>query len=59
MASISKRPNGQWRARFRDDRNRERARHFTRKVDAQHWLDEQTGAWSAATTSIREPAWKV
>ena len=44
MANISKRPNGKWRARFRDDIGRERARHFDRKVDAQRWLDEQTAA---------------
>lgn len=41
MASIQKRPNGQWRARYRDDDGREHARHFGRKVDAQRWLDEQ------------------
>jgi integrase len=42
MASISKRPSGQWRARYRDDAGKEHARHFDRKVDAQRWLDEQT-----------------
>jgi integrase len=42
MASIKKRPNGQWRARYRDDSGREHARHFARKVDAQRWLDEVT-----------------
>lgn len=42
MASISKRPNGKWRARYRDDQGREHARHFPRKVDAQTWLDEVT-----------------
>ena len=35
MASISKRENGQWRARYRDDAGKEHARHFARKVDAQ------------------------
>lgn len=44
MASIKKRPDGQWRARYRDDSGRERAKHFARKVDAQKWLDEQTTA---------------
>jgi integrase len=44
MASIEKRPNGKWRARFRDASRREHARHFARKVDAQRWLDEQTAA---------------
>jgi integrase len=38
--SIAKRPNGKWRARYRDESGRERARHFDRKVDAQRWLDE-------------------
>lgn len=42
MASIKKRPNGQWRARYRDDASKEHARHFARKADAQRWLDETT-----------------
>ena len=42
MASIKKRENGQWRARCRDEGGREHSRHFTRKVDAQRWLDETT-----------------
>jgi len=42
MASINKRPNGTWRARYRDDGGREHARHFRRKTDAQAWIDEQT-----------------
>lgn len=50
-ANIAKRPNGRWRARYRDDTGREHARHFERKVDAQAWLDEQTarivrGEWA-------------
>jgi integrase len=44
MASIKKRPNGQWRARYRDEAGKEHARHFARKVDAQRWLDEVTAA---------------
>jgi hypothetical protein len=40
MASIKKRPDGKWRARYRDAAGKEHARHFTRKVDAQKWLDE-------------------
>ena len=39
MASITKRPNGQWRARYRDHADREHARHFARKIDAVRWLD--------------------
>lgn len=42
MASIQKRPDGRWRARYRDDAGREHARHFARKTDAQTWLDEIT-----------------
>ena len=38
--SVAKRPNGQWRARYRDDAGKEHSRHFARKVDAQRWLDE-------------------
>ncbi len=38
--NIAKRPNGKWRARYRDDAGNERARHFDRKIDAQRWLDE-------------------
>jgi integrase len=44
MASIKKRPNGSWRARYRDDYGKEHARHFTLKRDAQKWLDDQTSA---------------
>ncbi|WP_369055948.1 tyrosine-type recombinase/integrase [Kineococcus terrestris] len=44
MASIAKRPDGRWRARYRDGAGKEHARHFTRKVDAQRWLDEVTTA---------------
>lgn len=44
MASIAKRPNGKWRARYRDAGGREHARHFVRKVDAQRWLDEETAS---------------
>jgi integrase len=42
MASIQRRPNGKWRARYRDGAGREHARHFERKADAQAWLDEET-----------------
>jgi len=44
MASITKRPDGVWRARYRDEAGREHAKHFPRKVDAQRWLDEVTAA---------------
>ncbi|MFW6186524.1 MAG: tyrosine-type recombinase/integrase [Actinomycetota bacterium] len=44
MASIQRRPNGSWRARYRDGDGREHSRHFPRKIDAQAWLDEVTTA---------------
>lgn len=44
MASIKKRPNGQWRARYRDETGKEHARHFPRKVDAQNWVDQVTAS---------------
>jgi integrase len=51
MASIAKRPNGSWRARYRDGVGKEHAKDFRRKVDAQSWLDNvttavQTGAYT-------------
>lgn len=42
MASIKRRDNGRWRARYRDDHGKEHARHFDRRVDGQRWIDEQT-----------------
>lgn len=44
MSSLARRPNGQWRARYRDAAGKEHARHFSRKVDAQRWLNEVTAA---------------
>jgi integrase len=44
MANIAKRPDGRYRARYRDASGREHSRHFTRKVDAQRWLDEVTAS---------------
>ena len=46
MANIAKRADGRWRARYRDARGKEHSRHFTRKIDAQHWID-------SVTTSVR------
>jgi integrase len=54
MASVTKRPNGQWRARYRDSAGAEHARHFARKVDAQAWLDGVTTA--VRTGSYVDPA---
>ncbi|GEP37510.1 hypothetical protein NPS01_11730 [Nocardioides psychrotolerans] len=47
--SIAKRPDGRWRARYRDDTGRERSRHFARKVDAASWLDEVTSTLHTGT----------
>ncbi|MFD8563893.1 tyrosine-type recombinase/integrase [Streptosporangium canum] len=44
MASIKKRPDGKWRARYRDADGKEHARHFDKKVDGQRWLDEVTAS---------------
>src|SRR6478609_1290113 len=44
MASIKRRPDGVWRARYRDVAGKEHAKHFPRKVDAQRWLDEVTAS---------------
>lgn len=38
MASIDKRPNGKWRARYRSPDGRQHARHFDRKIDGERWL---------------------
>jgi integrase len=39
--NVQKRPDGSWRARYRDPTHREHARHFRRKVDAVRWLASQ------------------
>lgn len=49
MASIAKRPDGRWRARYRDAAGKEHARHFPRKIDGQRWLDEVTTAKQTGT----------
>lgn len=58
MASITKRPSGQWRARFRDHVGKEHAKHFARRTHAQAWLDQQTaglvrGDWADPTLGRR------
>ena len=39
--NIQRRPDGKWRARYRDANHREHARHFSRKRDAEQWLASQ------------------
>jgi hypothetical protein len=52
MASVKKRPDGKWRARYRGLDGREHARHFARKVDAERWLIEQEHAKQHGPGSI-------
>lgn len=40
MASVRQRPNGSWRARYRDEEGKEHAKHFDLKREAQAWLNE-------------------
>jgi integrase len=42
--SVAKRPNGKWRARYRDSAGREHSRHFAKKNDAWTWLDQVTAS---------------
>jgi integrase len=51
VASIKRREDGQWRARYRDGGGKEHAKHFGRKADGERWLRaEQSkvdcGSWS-------------
>jgi integrase len=49
MASIKKRPDGRWRARYRDEANREHARHFRTQREGQEWLDSVTTSIGTGT----------
>ncbi len=49
MASIQKRPDGRYRARYRDAAGKEHARHFPRQREAKAWLDEVTASVVAGT----------
>ena len=44
MASLAKRRDGRWRARYRDAADKEHSRHFARKLDAPRWLDDVTAS---------------
>lgn len=51
IRSASDGKGSRWRARYVDERGREHAKGFARKVDAQKWLDQQvsdqvTGTWT-------------
>lgn len=54
MASIAKRSDGRWRARYRDSAGHEHSRHFRRRVDAQSWINGVTSA--VVTGSYVDPA---
>lgn len=49
VASVKKRPDGRWRARYRDAAGKEHAKHFGRKIDGQRWLDDVTASQVAGT----------
>jgi integrase len=51
VSSIDRRPNGRWRARYRDPNGRSRSRTFDHKVDARRFL-ERTG------TAIQRGEWR-
>ena len=44
MASVSKRPNGYWRALWKNPEGREVTKSFKRKVDAERHVKEMTAA---------------
>jgi len=43
MASVKRRADGSWRARYRDLNGREHAQHFSTRRDADNWLDGARG----------------
>jgi hypothetical protein len=53
--NIQRRPDGKWRARYRDANHPEHARRFSRKRDAERWLASQEvaiapGEWWTLTS---------
>jgi integrase len=48
-----------WRARYVDDTGRERSKQFTRKIDAQRWLDNEVTAKLATGTYVDPDAGRV
>jgi integrase len=49
VASIKKRPDGTWRARYRDASGKEHSAHRQKKAEAQAWLDKQASALLTGT----------
>jgi hypothetical protein len=44
MGSVKRRPDGKYRARYRDHAGKEHAKHFDRKIDADRWVVSQEAA---------------
>ena len=44
MGSVNRRPDGKYRARYRDHAGKEHAKHFDRKIDAERWVIGQEAA---------------
>ncbi len=44
MASVKKRPDGKWRARYYDAAGKEHSKHFARKTDGTKWATDQEAA---------------
>ena len=44
MGNVKRRPDGKYRARYRDHAGKEHARHFDRKIDAERWVTGQEAA---------------
>jgi integrase len=65
MGNVAKRPDGKWRARWRDPAGKEHSKHFDRKVDASRWLstveaDKLRGLYVDPTdrTTVAQYAWR-
>jgi integrase len=44
MGNVKRRPDGKYRARYRDHAGKEHAKHFDRKIDAERWVTGQEAA---------------
>src|SRR5262245_30787047 len=63
--NVARRPDGRWRARYRDAAGKEHARHFDRKLDATRWLASvevarARGEWiDPALAKVRVGEWSA
>jgi integrase len=63
MGNVARRPDGKWRARYRDPAGKEHSRHFRRKLDAERWLAgveiaKSRGEWiDPALSRVTVGAW--